>query len=127
MAFETNAMHGQDVLQALSEAARTNRNILIEYGGDWCKWSKRMQCVLETPEISSFIKENFVFLRSYVGADGSYDSSCIELPSTSSVPYFSLVRSDRTVIANQATEEFEFLWLYKKAAILEFLRKWSKL
>jgi len=127
MAFETNAMHAQDVLQALSESSRTNRNILIEYGGDWCKWSKRMESVLETPEISSFIKDNFVFLRSYVGADGSYDSSSIELPSTSFVPYFSLVRPDRTVIANQPTEGFEFLWFYKKAAILEFLKAWARL
>ena len=127
MVFESNASHKQDVDHALAESARTGRNVLIEYGGDWCKWSKRMESTLNTPSLSSFISENFVFLRSYVGRDGSWDTSRIDLPAMSSVPYFSLVASDGTAIANQSTEQFELLWFYKKRNLLEFLRSWAKL
>ena len=127
MAFESNARHEQDVRHVLAESSRLGRKILIEYGGDWCRWSKRMESVLTSPDFAAFISENFVFLRSYVGRDGSWDSSPIELPAMSSVPFFSLVHSDGTVIANHATESFEFLWFYKKPAIFKFLKEWAKL
>lgn len=127
MAFESNAEHGQAVLAALSESERLGRKILVEYGGDWCKWSRRMEAALGSPTLSALINEKFIFLRCYVGPDGSWDSSSIELPPMSSVPYFSLVSSDGRVIANQATERFELLWFYRKKSILQFLRRWSEL
>jgi hypothetical protein len=127
VAFESSHDHQQLVDAALAESAKTGKKILIEYGGDWCKWSRRMEAVFSDRDIAAFIAKHFVLLRCYVGPDGAVDASSIEAPPMSSVPYFSLVGSDKAIVANQATETFEFLWMYRKSAVRRFLAEWARL
>ena len=112
---------------AFAQSKATGKKILVEYGGDWCKWSGRMAAVLRRPKFSSFISQRFIFIRCYVGPGGTNNPDDIELPPLDAVPYFSLMDSDGRIVATQATEVFELFWFYRKSKILAFLRGWSEL
>ena len=64
---ETTAVAANDPFAALESAAATarteNKPLLIKFGASWCKNCQEMErTTLKDPEISSFIKENFVAL-----------------------------------------------------------------
>ena len=54
----------QDLKDAIQEAARTNRNILVEVGGDWCSWCHRLDEFFKAnPELTKLRNQNFVTLK----------------------------------------------------------------
>ena len=110
---------------ALAESEATGKKILVEYGGDWCVWSRRMAKVLMRPEFSSLIEQRFVYVRCFVGPSEDLPDVGVEFPSFDSVPYFSLMDSDGNILATQATEEFELLWFYRKGKVHAFLKEWA--
>ena len=113
---------------ALVRSKEAKKRILIEFGGDWCIWSHRMNRVVESKKFKSFIDDNFIFLRCTINSSGecSYPSDR-EYPDIRSIPHFILLDENANVIGSQDTPSFEFLWFYKKWELYNFLKKWAKL
>jgi thiol-disulfide isomerase/thioredoxin len=112
---------------ALENSKQDGKNILIEFGGDWCIWSKRMANALQTESIKLIVSDSFHFLKCYMGEDGEnyFPFSEINVPEFSSVPFFILLNEHAQLIDFASTEQFEMLWFYKKGKILNFLSGWA--
>ncbi len=126
MPSEIDMKHHQPVGAAMSRSAATGKKIIVKYGGDWCSWSRRMDSVLKSREVSRLLDDHFIYLERYVGPDGTWIPCVIERPPMRSVPYLSLVSADGKILRNQSTESFEFLWFYRKAAIVLLFKQWAK-
>ena len=128
MSFEENEFN---VLleNALNEAALSNKKVLLEFGGDWCIWSHRMEKAFNCTQIKPLVDREFVLLRCHIGDDGSceFPFDIVDIPEFSSVPFFVLLDGATNVVAYSGSEEFEFLWFYKKGKIAKMLREWSSL
>jgi thioredoxin-related protein len=55
---------------ALAEARASKKNIFIVFSSTWCKWCKRLEAVLESPEIKPIIDKNYVFVKLDVKEQG---------------------------------------------------------
>lgn len=128
MIFDENLDFNEILDDALAKSKVTKKRILIEFGGDWCIWSHRMNRIVESRKFKSFIDDNFIFLRCTINAYGenSYPSDK-DLPDIRSIPHFILLDENGNVIGSQDTPGFEFLWFYKKWALYNFFKEWSKL
>jgi thioredoxin-related protein len=51
----------QEVLNSASQAAKAQeKNILIHFGASWCTWCKRLDAMLESPEVGKLFQDNYV-------------------------------------------------------------------
>ena len=48
---------------ALKEAKASNKNVFLIFHASWCSWCKRLEKVLETPEVKKIIEDNYVVAR----------------------------------------------------------------
>jgi thioredoxin-related protein len=54
----------KDANAAIKLAQKTQRNVLIEIGGNWCSWCKKMDVFLaENPEVYQKLHSEFVLLK----------------------------------------------------------------
>ena len=54
----------KDGASAVALATSSNRRILIELGGDWCKWCSKMDTFFDNnPDIKKKLHETFVMLK----------------------------------------------------------------
>lgn len=128
MIFDENLDFSTILDDALAKSQKTKKRVLIEFGGDWCIWSHRMNSVVESKKFKSLIDDNFIFLRCTINALGECNyPSDREYPEFSSIPHFILLDENGKIIASQDTPGFEFLWFYKKWSLYNFFKKWAKL
>ena len=67
-AFNINANPNKDLSEALAQAKKDGRKVLIEAGGDWCKWCGTFDNFMdENQDITKKLHENFVFVKIYYG------------------------------------------------------------
>jgi thioredoxin-related protein len=54
----------QNILKAaVAEARSSKKNVFIIFHATWCKWCKRLETVLESPEIEPIINKNYIIVR----------------------------------------------------------------
>src|SRR3990170_7999843 len=54
----------KDIADALAEAKRTGKYVLLAVGGDWCEWCKALDnFYVQNPEILSFRTRNYVHVK----------------------------------------------------------------
>ncbi|MFN3858349.1 MAG: thioredoxin family protein [Caulobacter sp.] len=44
---------------ALARAAKANRRVIVDLGGNWCSWCRMLAAVMELPNVRPFMAENF--------------------------------------------------------------------
>jgi thioredoxin-related protein len=61
-----------DVLmeKALSEAAASEKHVLVKFEASWCGWCHRMTKQIKDPSVASFFNENYVMLPIVVFENG---------------------------------------------------------
>ncbi|MEP1551772.1 MAG: thioredoxin family protein [Paraglaciecola sp.] len=126
MIFDSTINFEDTLNKAFKDATEQNKKVIVEYGGDWCIWSERMYSVLEKKKFKSFISDNFIFVRCYIGREWENTfPTHIEIPDFDSVPFFSLLSSDGEFLSHQNTEPFEILWFYNKRKLFDLFKEWS--
>ena len=111
---------------ALAQSKGTGKKVLVEFGGDWCIWSRRMAAVLSTPVFAKLIKDRFIYLEWYVGDPPWDHAEGVRLPRMEGVPFFALIDSGGRIIRTQDTDSFTLFWFYRKSKIMAFLTDWAK-
>lgn len=128
MIFDQNADFESQLKEALLEAGKTGKRIIVEFGGDWCFWSIKMSKVLESPIFRSLLQKHFIFLRCFAGREGECPyPEYLEFPNIPSLPFFILLNEKGGIIASQRTEEFEFFRFYNRIKLYFFLKNWATL
>jgi thioredoxin-related protein len=54
----------QDIRNAINEAMRTRKHILLEVGGEWCSWCHRLDVFFQAnPDLRRLCDKNFVTVK----------------------------------------------------------------
>jgi len=70
-----------DFEMAKKDAKASGKLILIEFGGDWCIWCRRIEkFMLSTPDINNGVDDVFIFLKVNVSDENKMKSSSMSFP-----------------------------------------------
>ena len=52
-----------DIKKAISQAQKEHKNVMMQFGGNWCPWCMRFHALVTTyPKLDSLMKANYVYV-----------------------------------------------------------------
>jgi len=116
----------KDANAAIKLAGETQRNVLIEIGGNWCSWCKKMDAFLaENPEVYQKLHNEFVLLKVSVSDSNENEAFMKSLPPVLGYPHMYVSTSSGKMILSKDTAELLNGEQYSKKQWLAFLNKWQ--
>jgi thiol:disulfide interchange protein len=116
----------KDAGAAIKLAKETNRNVLIEIGGNWCGWCKKMDAfLLKNPDVYKKLHDEFVLLKVSVSDSNENEPFMKSLPPVLGYPHMYVSTSSGKMVLSKDTAELLKDDEYSKEQWLAFLTKWQ--
>lgn len=119
-----------DIGAGLKEAAKTNRRVLVDFGGNWCPDCIVLDRHFHAAENAALLNKHYVLVHVNIGDKGITDNFAIAerygIPLEKGVPALAVLEPDNRVVFAQKQGEFEAMRKMDPASVGEFLRKWAR-
>jgi len=116
----------KDAGAAIKLAKETNRNVLIEIGGNWCGWCKKMdEFLVKNPDVYKKLHDEFVLLKISVSDTNENEAFMKSLPPVLGYPHMYVSTNTGKMIVSKDTAELLEDEQYSKEQWLAFLNKWQ--
>jgi len=116
-----------DAIDALALAKNSNRQVLIEIGGNWCSWCHKMDVFLNSnPEVYQALHSNYVLLKVNVSDTNENEAFMKGLPPVLGYPHMYISNAEGKTLLSKDTAELLSDDNYSKAYWLAFLDKWTQ-
>jgi len=119
-----------DIEAGLKEAAKTNRRVLVDFGGNWCPDCIVLDRHFHASENAPLLEKHYVLVHVNVGDKGITENFAVAerygIPLKKGVPALAVLEPDGRVVFAQKQGEFEAMRKMDPASVGEFLRKWAR-
>jgi thiol:disulfide interchange protein len=115
-----------DIEQALAEAKRAKKNVLLEVGGKWCVWCRIMDAYFEAnPDVLKLREDNYVTLKLNFSPENENKEVLSRYGEIPGYPHLFVLDAEGKLLQSQNTGELEAGKSYDKEKFVGFLKKWS--
>jgi thiol:disulfide interchange protein len=116
-----------DLNSALAEAAKDHKNVLLDFGGNWCPDCRVLEIYFHDPANWQLLNANYVLVPINIG---QYDQNTAiaakyGIPLKKGVPALAVLDSGGRVIYSQRDGEFEAMRGMDPSSVTDFLKKWK--
>jgi len=116
----------KDANAALQLAKETNRNVIIEVGGNWCTWCHKMDAfLLENPKVYQALHNKYVLLKINVSDSNDNEAFMKSLPPVLGYPHIYVSAANGKMLLSKDTAELQDEQGHSKAYWLAFLNDWE--
>jgi thioredoxin 1 len=123
--YRADANASQDIRRALATAVQQHKNVLLDFGGNWCIDCHVLENAFHQPRIAPLLNSNYIVVHVDVG---KYDKN-LELAKKyhvtleKGVPSLAVLNSQGKVL--YATGDFERARMMSEDDVIQFLDKWK--
>lgn len=117
-----------DIKNAVKLAAKENKQVLIQVGGNWCSWCTRFQNTVKNSDtLRQLMDDNYVMIHLNYSPENKNEASLARLgyPQRFGFPVFIILDGKGQRIHTQNSAYLEEGKGYDKKKIAEFLEQWS--
>ena len=115
-----------DVEQAVAEAARSKKNVLLEFGGKWCIWCRIMDTYFEkNADVLKLREDGYVTVKINFSPENENDILLAKYGKITGYPHLFVLDQTGKLLHSQDTAELEEGKSYNREKFVEFLKKWS--
>jgi len=114
----------KDLHEALAEAKRSKRRVLLEVGGDWCLWCHIMDNLFDShPGLAAFREEHYVRVKIDYSQENPNEAFLSHYPRISRYPHFFVLDAEGNLVCSQDTRKFENGQTYNARKVGAFLKR----
>jgi thioredoxin 1 len=122
--YRADANAAQDIRRALATAAKQHKNVLLDFGGNWCIDCHVLENAFHQPRIAPLLNSNYIVVHVDVG---KYDKNLdlakkYHVNLEKGVPSLAVLDSQGKVL--YATGDFERARMMSEDDVIQFLDKW---
>jgi thioredoxin-related protein len=118
---------GLDIKDAIAEAERTGKRVLLEVGGEWCKWCHIMDRYFQDhPKLTQLRDLNYVTVKVNFSEENLNEKVLSRYPKIPGYPHIFILDTDGKVLQSQNTGELEEDQTYNIDKFTAFLTKWAR-
>ncbi|MCU1255496.1 MAG: thioredoxin family [Candidatus Angelobacter sp.] len=123
--YKANANATQDIRQALAAANKQHKNVLLDFGGNWCLDCHVLDNAFHQPRIAPLLNSNYVLVHVDVGRyDKNLDlAKKYHVDLEKGVPSLAVLDARGDVL--YATRDFERARVMSEEDVIQFLDKWK--
>ncbi|HEY5028685.1 MAG TPA: thioredoxin family protein [Candidatus Angelobacter sp.] len=123
--YKADANAAQDIRQALAAAGQQHKNVLLDFGGNWCLDCHVLDNAFHQPRIAPLLNSNFVLVHVDVG---KYEKNLdlakkYHVDLEKGVPSLAVLDAQGNVL--YATRDFERARVMSEKDVIQFLDKWK--
>ena len=112
----------KDLAAASEEARRSNKNIFVVVGGEWCSWCHTMDRFFhEHPDLEALRDKNYVYMKVNMSQENPNRAFLSRFPRIRGYPHIFVLADSGTLIRSQATDELEDGKSYSEELFKKFL------
>lgn len=124
--FDPKRNASADIQNAIAEAQRTGKNIILDIGGDWCQYCHQMdQFFAEHADVLRQRDANFVTVDVYYGTDNKNQAALSRYTKILGVPHFFVLDKNGNLIHSQHVLDLRTGSNYDPKKMTEFFAKWA--
>jgi thioredoxin-related protein len=124
--FDPNRDAAKDIELAKLEARQTGKHILLDVGGNWCIWCRRLdQFFAENEDINRYLHQNFVLVKINFSPDNRNKEVLSKFPSISGYPHLFVLDESGNLLHSQSTADLEDDKSHDRKKVQKFLTKWA--
>jgi thioredoxin 1 len=122
--YRADANAAQDIRRALATAVQQHKNVLVDFGGNWCIDCHVLENAFHQPRIAPLLNSNYIVVHVDVG---KYDKN-LELAKKyhvnleKGVPSLAVLDAQGKVL--YGTSDFERARMMSEDDVIQFLEKW---
>jgi thiol:disulfide interchange protein len=116
----------RDIDDAVAEAKRTNRRILLEVGGEWCSWCHTLDEYFDKhADLTALRDKNFITVKINFSDENPNKEVLSRYGEINGYPHIFVLASDGKLLHSQDTAVFEEGRGYVLERLLTFLTYWA--
>jgi thioredoxin-related protein len=124
--FDPSRNPAQDLKDAIVEAQKSNRRIILDVGGDWCIWCHRIDNFIDSSkDISSELHNHFIVVKVNYSPENTNEKFLSRYPKIPGYPHLFVLNKKGELIHSQDTGKLEKGKGYSKKKFMAFLKEWS--
>jgi thiol:disulfide interchange protein len=124
--FDPTRDAAADIHAAIAEAQKTGKAIILDVGGDWCRYCHQMdQLFQDHAELAELREKNFITVNIYYGSDKKNEQVLAHYSKVLGVPHFFVLDKDGTLLHSQHVRDLREGGKYSPEKMKEFLTRWS--
>ena len=116
----------KDLAAAKAEAQRSGRRILMDVGGNWCPWCRRLHAFWDAQgDVKALRDQGYVLLMVNWSKENKNEAFLAQFPRIKGFPHLFVLDGDGKVLHSQDTSELEQDKGYNPERIRAFLKAWK--
>ncbi len=116
----------RDINDAVIEAERTGKRILLDVGGDWCIWCRRLDSLfVRRPDLEKFMDANYVVVKVNYSKENKNEMVLSRYPKVAGYPHYFVLASDGSLLHSQDTGALEAGKGHDPEKVMAFLKAWA--
>jgi thiol:disulfide interchange protein len=126
VAFDPARDADKDIRDAVVEATMTGRRILLDVGGEWCIWCKRLDAFFAShPRASDLMHTGYVVVKVNFSKENKNEGVLSRYPKIAGYPHLFILDAGGKLVHSQDTGLLEEGKGYSEEKILKFLEQWA--
>jgi len=122
----------KDIQDAITQAQKSHKRILLNVGGEWCIWCHRLDSLfLQNNDLAEYLNKHYVVVKINVSDENKNQELLSKYPKVAGYPHFFVLDRNGKMLHSQDTGELEYpknypIKEYNKKKVFNFLEKWAK-
>lgn len=115
-----------DLASTVKAAQAGRKQILLQVGGNWCSWCRRLDNFIAThPAAARVLAENFIVQKVNYSEENQNAEFLAQFPKIEGYPHWFVLDSDGKLLHSQSTGVLEAGESYSEPTVLIYLRSWT--
>ena len=124
--FEPGRDAARDIDNAIIEAERTGKRILLDVGGNWCIWCRRLDSLFQRrADLEELMRKNYVVVKVNYSTENKNEKVLSRYPKVAGYPHLFVLNSDGTLLHSQDTGALEAGKGHDPEKVKAFLTAWA--
>jgi thiol:disulfide interchange protein len=116
----------KDIRDAVAEARRTGRRVILDVGGEWCGWCHTLdRYFVEHPELKEARDRLYVWTKVNYSTENRNEAVLSRYPKINGYPHLFVLDKDGQLLHSQDTSLLEEGSSYNYDRMQAFLMRWS--
>ncbi|MBX7171086.1 MAG: thioredoxin family protein [Pyrinomonadaceae bacterium] len=106
--FDPKRDPNADLQTAIAKAQKENKRIVLDIGGEWCVWCRKMDVYLmQHKDLAKLRDKNFVWVKINMSEENENKAFLSNYPEIPGYPHLYVLEKDGTLLKSQDTSELE--------------------